>query len=154
MIGGGSISGNSASGRPDIAINPPITVTIAITIATIGLLMKNLEIIGFYPCNLWMDLVVRSHECDGFYDHSGTDFHRSFRDYCFARVESLGNEPHRAAALADFHRAKAHLIVWTNNRDLIGSLQLRHRSLRHHQRILLRARHRTHSSILTRSQTV
>src|SRR6185436_11528296 len=46
MTCGGRISGNSASGRPDIAINPPITVTIAITIATIGRLIKKLEIMN------------------------------------------------------------------------------------------------------------
>src|ERR1044072_1172916 len=45
MICGGSISGNSASGRPDIAISPVITVRIAITIATIGRLIKKFEII-------------------------------------------------------------------------------------------------------------
>src|SRR5689334_116823 len=45
MICGGSISGKSASGRPDIAISPVITVRIAITIATIGRLIKKLEII-------------------------------------------------------------------------------------------------------------
>jgi hypothetical protein len=44
MICGGKISGNSARGKPDIAIKPPMTVSTAITIATIGLLIKNLEI--------------------------------------------------------------------------------------------------------------
>src|ERR1041384_7818269 len=43
MICGGTMSGNWATGSPDIATNPPMTVTIAI--ATTGRLMNSLEII-------------------------------------------------------------------------------------------------------------
>src|SRR6185436_18135622 len=46
MICGGTMSGNWATGSPDIATNPPITVTIAITIATTGRLINSLEIIS------------------------------------------------------------------------------------------------------------
>ena len=45
MICGGTISGNWATGSPAIATSPPMTVTMAITIATIGRLMKSFEII-------------------------------------------------------------------------------------------------------------
>src|SRR6185369_12148123 len=45
MICGGRISGKSASGSPDIAISPVITVRSAIPIATIGRLIKKFEII-------------------------------------------------------------------------------------------------------------
>jgi hypothetical protein len=38
------MSGNWATGNPDIATNPTITVTMAMTMATTGLLMKSLEI--------------------------------------------------------------------------------------------------------------
>src|SRR6267378_1544847 len=44
---GGTISGNWARGRLRMAIRPTMTVRMAITIATIGRSMKNLEIIGF-----------------------------------------------------------------------------------------------------------
>src|SRR6185436_16877387 len=44
IICGGTMSGNWATGNPAIATNPTITVTMAITIATTGLLMKSLEI--------------------------------------------------------------------------------------------------------------
>src|SRR2546421_12566032 len=47
IIWGGTISGNWATGSPRIATRPPITVTIAITIATIGLLMKSFDIIDY-----------------------------------------------------------------------------------------------------------
>src|SRR6266508_2714078 len=45
MICGGTISGNCASGSPRIAMRPARTVTIAITIATIGRRIKKFEII-------------------------------------------------------------------------------------------------------------
>src|ERR1043165_6622164 len=103
MTCGGRISGNSASGSPDIAIRPPMTVTIAITIATIGLLIKNLDII----CVICGYLVVGSHVRDGFHLHPRSDFHGAFGDYRFARPESIDDHPHRATALADFHRPQA-----------------------------------------------
>src|SRR5512143_353279 len=37
---GGTMSGNCSTGRPSIATRPPRTVRIAMTIATMGLLMK------------------------------------------------------------------------------------------------------------------
>ena len=45
IICGGTMSGNWATGSPAIATSPPMTVTMAITIATIGRLMKSFEII-------------------------------------------------------------------------------------------------------------
>jgi len=45
------MSGNWATGSPAMATIPPMTVTIAITIATIGRLMKNLEIIVQSLCD-------------------------------------------------------------------------------------------------------
>jgi hypothetical protein len=45
---GGRICGNCAIGRPISAISPSNTVMIAITIATIGRLMKNADI-ARYP---------------------------------------------------------------------------------------------------------
>src|SRR5450759_1151784 len=39
-MSGGTMSGNCATGRPSIAMSPPRTVRIAMTIATMGRLMK------------------------------------------------------------------------------------------------------------------
>src|SRR4051794_27802127 len=47
MICGGTIDGNCASGRPRIATSPAITVTIEITIATMGRSIKNFEITNY-----------------------------------------------------------------------------------------------------------
>src|SRR5215510_14768521 len=44
MICGGTIFGNCASGSPRTAMMPTITIMIEITIATMGRLMKKLEI--------------------------------------------------------------------------------------------------------------
>src|SRR5271157_4929989 len=48
-ISGGIISGNWEIGRVAMATAPTMTITIEITIATMGRLIKNLEIIGFLP---------------------------------------------------------------------------------------------------------
>src|SRR5436190_18805545 len=45
MICGGTISGNWATGSPAMATSPPMTVTMAMAIATIGRLMKSFGII-------------------------------------------------------------------------------------------------------------
>src|SRR5271155_1554874 len=44
LISGGTMFGNCATGRAVIVTTPTITVRIAITMATIGRLMKNLDI--------------------------------------------------------------------------------------------------------------
>src|SRR5262249_21499510 len=150
MICGGRISGNSASGRPDIAINPPITVSTAITIATIGRLIKKLEIIVYLIlCNLWMvDVRLRLN------DHSRSDFYRAFGNNDVTCRETFLYHPQRSSAFADFHRTKRDLVVCSNNSDLIRTLQLRDCSLRHHQRILLETSNRAHFAILSGSQRV
>src|ERR1700683_626265 len=46
-ISGGAMAGNCATGRDAMTTAPTITVNMAITIATIGRLIKNLDIISF-----------------------------------------------------------------------------------------------------------
>ena len=47
-ISGGTIFGNCATGRLTIDTAPTITMRIAITIATIGRLMKNFDMAGYF----------------------------------------------------------------------------------------------------------
>ncbi len=46
VTSGGTISGNCATGSETRAMRPQITMTMAITIATMGRLMKNLDMRG------------------------------------------------------------------------------------------------------------
>src|SRR5258707_2670771 len=53
LICGGTMSGSCATGSLDIATAPAITVRIEITMATMGRLMKNLDMTKFrYPMRL------------------------------------------------------------------------------------------------------
>src|SRR5215467_551752 len=75
MICGGTMSGNWATGSPDIATNPPMTVTIAITIATTGRLMNSLDIISiFLRGRFWVDA------------HTGPDSLNTLDDHHLSRL--------------------------------------------------------------------
>src|SRR6185503_3066659 len=75
-ICGGAISGNCATGSRKTITAPPITKTSAMTIATIGLLMKNLD----------MALSFRRLR------RSGLLGHRSHRDPVLDVLQPLGND--------------------------------------------------------------
>ena len=50
------------------------------------------------------------------------------------RFQPLIDDPHCSAALANFHRANANLVVGSDHRHLIAPLQLRYGALRNEQR--------------------
>src|SRR5258705_11977747 len=81
IICGGTISGNCASGNPIMAMRPPRMVMIAITIATIGRLMKKFEIIYTRA-----EVLLKRLRVD---DHAGAYFFRPLDDKCFSRFHSL-----------------------------------------------------------------
>src|SRR2546430_297709 len=126
MICGGTISGNCASGNPSMAMRPPRTVMIAITIATIGRLMKKFEII--YPRAGRLLKRFRVH------DHAGSYFLRSLDYNPFAGVQSFFNDPLRSDTLPDLDGTGADLATPADNGNLIGALQFAHGALRHEQR--------------------
>src|SRR5262245_26439950 len=74
-ISGGAMLGNCATGKLTIVIVPMMTVRMAITIATIGRLMKNLDI------RLWIDL------------HCLTNFLDTFNNDALSRREALIDDP-------------------------------------------------------------
>jgi hypothetical protein len=71
--------------------------------------------------------------------HPGMHFLYAFGNHAIAALQSFGNNPTIADAVAHFHRSYAHLVIAVHNRHLIATLQLRHSSLRHKQRALLQA---------------
>ena len=108
MICGGTISGNCASGNPSIAMRPPMTVTIAITIATIG---PSDEEVGNHRSSYSTRGCAGVTNGFGLTTISRSDFLHAFGDDYFARLQAVFNNPHRAAAFADFDWANAHLVV-------------------------------------------
>src|SRR5690349_20455728 len=99
-ISGGAISGNCATGSRRMAIAPTMTVKMAITIATIGRLMKNLDI------RLWID------------PHSLTDFLHAFDDDALTRGKPLVDDPLRADRLSEFNGPDFHSVGIVDNRNL------------------------------------
>src|SRR3954468_22018177 len=69
-ISGGAILGNCAVGRPSIATTPAMTIRIEMTIATIGRLMKNLDMLFALSRS-------RLYERFGIDRHSVTHLHES-----------------------------------------------------------------------------
>src|SRR5215207_7857380 len=120
MICGGTISGNCASGRPRIAIKPAMTVTMAMTIATMGRLMKKFEM--FIRPSLRRCCCRSCRERLRVDDHVRPDLLRAFGDDRFTRLQSLGDDPHRLDALADSDGADADLVVAAHDRDLVAAL--------------------------------
>ena len=109
-----------------------ITVRIAITIATIGRLIKKLEIIyshvlftqrrkgckdrkgarqALLLLRLCVKLLFGSYKRYRRHGHAWSDFQCSFSDDRFTRLEAVFNNPHRAALFPELHGTNADLIV-------------------------------------------
>src|SRR5689334_2827253 len=109
-ISGGTTFGNCATGSPAIVTSPTITMMIDRTIATIGRLMKNLDIaplLGFnrsFGGHIWSS-VHRIHE------RALTSLLCAFDYDPLARTKSFLNNPICANPVADFYGLDVHFIV-------------------------------------------
>src|SRR6476659_4837081 len=127
MICGGTICGNCARGSLLIETSPARTVTMEITIATIGRLTKNLAI-GCLPFFL---LQVR---CSGCYNGSVFDLLQALYNDSLLRLEPVLDDQHLADVRADLYRTNAHFVVRSHHCQLIAALQFRDGPLRDQQR--------------------
>src|SRR5690242_18845968 len=99
-MSGGAMEGNCATGRPVSATAPMITVRIAMTIATMGRLIKNLDIGSPRLERLRI------------YDHAGPNLLQPFDDDALARLYAIANDPLMSDGVAERCRA---------NRDFVGA---------------------------------
>src|SRR5258707_14698824 len=113
--------GNCATGKLRIVMVPTITMTMEITMATMGRLMKNFD----------MGLPALSY-CKGLGAHVRAlpHFLNTFGDNSFPWVQPFSNNPLGTNAVADFDATDAHFVLAVHNRYLIAALQLGHRTLR------------------------
>src|SRR6476646_8817943 len=111
MICGGTICGNCASGSLPIETSPARTVTMEITIATIGRLTKNLAI-GCLPFFL-------EARCSGSYNGSVLDLLQALYNDPLLRLQTVLDDQHLADALAYFHRTNAHFVVRSDHSQLV-----------------------------------
>src|ERR1700687_4209275 len=128
---GGTMSGNCATGRPSIAMRPPRTVRIAMTIATMGLLMKNRAMAsppgagrqGRRGCR-------RSRRgIDGRDGHARLHAGEPLDDDTLALGESALDDPHASHALGGLDCPDLSLVAFADDRDLIRALHLVDRAL-------------------------
>src|ERR1700732_2928090 len=103
--------GNCATGRLAIATAPTMTVRIAITIATIGRLIKNL------------DISVALHERFRVNLHAGTNLLDALGHHTLARLQSVGDDPHGSDLVAELHCLNCHLVGAVYHGDLISALE-------------------------------
>src|SRR5436190_2080024 len=150
MICGGMMSGNWAIGSVCIATSPPSTVTMAMTMATIGRLMKNRDIkISERLMRVGGRLLpgLRAH-------HGAVSCRRAFNDDAVARRYAGIDHPSASDAFAHLHGSRGEVIVGSDDADLIGALELRHRALGHHQRVVHRPRFGAHTAELAGAERV
>src|ERR1700730_19421919 len=94
--------GNCATGRLRMVIMPTITITMEMTMATIGLLMKNFDIA--LPSLRFGD------KRRGIHLHARTHLQAPFDNHPFAALQLFLNNPLPADTIADFDRASAHFV--------------------------------------------
>src|SRR6266480_1929780 len=128
-ISGGAMLGNCATGRLKIVMVPTITITIEITIATIGRLIKNFDI--------GLPSLASPGKRLGVHQHARTNLLHAFGNHAVASLQPLGDNPIDADTLANLYRAHAHFVVAVHRRDLIAALQLGDSALRNKQCVLL-----------------
>src|SRR6266436_104431 len=138
--------GNWAMGRLNMLIAPTITMTMEMTMATMGRLIKNFDIglpsLTFHGKRLGIHL------------HAWTYLLHALRNHAFAPLQSVHDNPLGADSVAHLNRSDAHLVLVVHCRDLIAALQLRDRALRHKQRVLLDSEDRANFAIPAGAQNI
>src|ERR1700690_3875789 len=111
---GGTMSGNCATGRPTIAMSPPRTVRIAMTIATMGRLMKNRATASLPDAGRQRGgggrgrRRARVDRGDG---RPRLDAGEPFHHDAFARGEAALDDPHASDALGCLDRPDLRLVA-------------------------------------------
>src|ERR1700676_2820094 len=133
------MSGNWAVGRVSMETSPTMTMRIEITMATMGRLMKNFDILSALRYRI-SELGVDRHTLPHLLD--------AFRAHAFSGIEPVVDNPHRAHSVGDFHSTNGDLVVLADHCNLIGSLQFGDSALRDKQRIFSQRRDGTDPSKL------
>src|SRR5690349_13736879 len=106
-ISGGTTLGNWAIGNPTIVTSPTMTMMMEITMATIGRLIKNLDIRSFTAAGFTGEdrgEIGRDHR------HAVADLLQTFHHHTLAWLQSLFNGPEVAAPFSNPHRLDVHFV--------------------------------------------
>src|SRR5260370_3102684 len=108
--------GNWATGKLRMVSEPTSTRTMEITIATMGRLMKNLDI-GLRSLRLGEKRL-------GLHFHSRSYLLHSLDNYTFSWLYPFGNNPLGSDLVADLDGTDAHFVLTVHHRNLIPALHL------------------------------
>src|SRR5271169_1287893 len=125
--------GNCATGRLSMVIAPTSTMRIAITIATMGRLMKNFD--------MGLPILCLRDKGLGVHMRALAYFLNAFGDDSIAWIQPFRNDPLGADAVADRDGSNANFVVAPHNGNLVTALELCHRALRDKERALLEPDH-------------
>src|ERR1700733_3420272 len=120
--------GNCAIGRVAMVTAPTMTMRIAMTIATMGRLMKNFDMAfdSFTVGNQSRLLLDIAFEWLGSNRHSRLEILLAFDNHAVARLQSAIDDPHCGRALSPLHGTHADAVVLIDNCDEIAALLFVH----------------------------
>src|ERR1700731_3288664 len=138
--------GNCATGKLRTVSEPTKTMTMEITMATMGRLMKNFDMDhlslsihrSLAHCSLLIDpyssILGLCCERLGIYVHAGAHSLNPFRYDPVAGIQAARDDPLVTDPGAHGDSSNIDFVVATDDRDLISALEFRHRTLRNKQR--------------------
>src|ERR1700756_1052008 len=128
--------GNCATGKLSTVSAPTSTMTMDITMATMGRLMKNFDM-GHGSLSIRRSLVL-GHEWLGIHAHPTAHSLNSFNHDFVSWIEPARDDPSVINPVAHSDRSNVNFIVGANHSNLVAALQFRHCALRNQQRPRLR----------------
>src|SRR5271169_3751878 len=144
--------GNCATGKLNTVSAPTNTMTMEITMATMGRLMKNFDM-GRPSLSIRRSLVL-GHKWLGIHAHTTAHSLNSFNNDSVSGIEPVSDDPSVINPVAHSDRSNVNFVVGANNSNLVAPLQLRHCPLRNKQRPRLGPDNRTDFGIAAGSQNI
>src|SRR5580658_9490814 len=141
--------GNWETGKRAIDTAPTITVRIAITMATIGRLIKKFDIVvssvarpGLLARRFWFNV------------HARRDLLKPIDDHALTRIQPIADHPQGADLVANVNRFNANGVVTVHGGHLIAALQLGDGLLTNQHCAMECFNGNTHFAVLSRAQNV
>src|ERR1700722_322311 len=148
---------NCATGKLRTVSEPTNTMTMEITMATMGRLMKNFDM--RHPSlsirrSLVRRILVLGHEWLGIHAHTGAHSLNSLHHDSVSGIEPVSDDPTAINPVAHRDRSNVNFVVGANDSNLIAALQLRHCPLGNKQGPRLNPDYRADLAIATGSQNI
>src|SRR5271163_707698 len=140
--------GNCATGKLSTVSTPTNTMTMEITMATMGRLMKNFD--TRHPSLSIRRSLVLGHEWLGIHLHTSVHSLNSLNNDSVSRIKPVRDDPSVINPVADSNGSNVNFVVGANDSNLVAALQLRHRPLGNKQRPWLGPDHRADFAIAAR----